>query len=76
MTPESSFFRGRPCLVFRSLTLHLLTSRISKWHSLDFIIKLNSYITVLNQALNLIVFTLTYFVSLCKNSKLNSAHYQ
>ena len=40
--------------------------RISKWHSLDFVIKLNSYITILNQGLNMIIFTITYLTALCK----------
>ena len=40
--------------------------RLSKWHSIDFIIKLNSYITITNQGLNLLVFSVTYYVSLCK----------
>lgn len=64
MTRELSFFQGK---FVSLLAVLLLTIRISKWHSLDFIIKLNSYITVLNQGLNLIIFALTYFVSLCSS---------
>lgn len=38
---------------------------MSKWHSTDFIIKLNSYITIMNQGLNLVVFSVTYYTSIC-----------
>lgn len=41
-------------------------SRLSKWNSHDFVIKLNSYITISNQVYNFIIFTLTYFSALCK----------
>lgn len=41
----------------------IIFSRISKWHSFDHIIKLNSYITLTNQALNLGIFVSTYYIS-------------
>jgi hypothetical protein len=44
----------------------IFLSRLSRWNSLDFVIKLNSYITITNQAYNFIIFVCTYFSALCK----------
>ena len=41
----------------------IIFSRLSTWQSFDYIIKLNSYITLSNQALNLGVFAITYYIS-------------
>lgn len=37
--------------------------RINKWVCLDHIIKLNSYITLMNQAVNLAIFSIVYYIS-------------
>ena len=37
--------------------------RINKWVCLDHFIKLNSYITLMNQALNLVIFCIVYYIS-------------
>lgn len=68
---QHKLYDTRVIFLSRSELLYLI-SRISKWHSLDFIIKINSYITVLNQTLNLIVFMATYFASLCKDCNLKT----
>ena len=41
----------------------IMFSRLSKWQSFDHIIKLNSYITLTNQAFNLGLFAATYYIS-------------
>ena len=41
----------------------IMFARITKWHAMDHIVKLNNYITLTNQALNLIIFSTTYYVS-------------
>lgn len=41
----------------------IIFSRLSKWQSFDHIIKLNSYITLANQAFNLGLFAATYYIS-------------
>jgi Na+/H+-translocating membrane pyrophosphatase len=39
--------------------------RINKWVCLDHIIKLNSFITLMNQALNLVMFGIVYYSATC-----------
>ena len=41
----------------------VMFARITKWHALDHIIKINNYMTLSNQALNLIIFSSTYYIS-------------
>lgn len=41
----------------------IIFARISKWNSFDQIIKLNSYITLANQGINLAIFVITYYVA-------------
>ena len=41
----------------------VIFARITKWHAMDHIVKVNNYITLSNQALNLIIFSTTYYVS-------------
>lgn len=57
-------------IVFKNYNFYdprvIFLARLSKWNGLDFIIKLNSYITILNQGLNLIAFSVTYYGSTCK----------
>jgi hypothetical protein len=41
----------------------IFLARCSKWHAMDYIIKLNCWITITNQGLNLAFFAVTYYVS-------------
>lgn len=38
-------------------------SRVSKWHALDHLSRLNGYLTLANQACNLVLFSTTYYLS-------------
>lgn len=40
-----------------------MLARVTRWHSLDHIVKINNYITLTNQSLNLIIFSSTYYLS-------------
>ena len=41
----------------------IINSQFEKWRALDHIIKLNSYITLSNQALNICLFFITYYLA-------------
>ena len=41
----------------------MLFARITKFHALDNIIKLNSYITLSNLGINIIIFSVTYYIA-------------
>lgn len=41
----------------------VMFARANKWQALDHVIKLNNYITLTNQAINLIIFSVTYYIS-------------
>lgn len=41
----------------------ILFARITKWNAMDHIVKVNNYITLTNQALNLIIFSTTYYIA-------------
>lgn len=40
-----------------------MLARVTRWHSLDHIVKINNYITLTNQSLNLIIFSTTYYIA-------------
>ena len=41
----------------------VMLARVTRWHSLDHIVKINNYITLTNQSLNLIIFSSTYYLA-------------
>lgn len=51
----------------------IIFARISKWDSFDQIIKLNSYITLANQGLNLAAFIITYYLATFMAIDINGA---
>ena len=58
-------------IIFSSIKLYdpavIFLARISKWHSIDYLIKVNMYITIFNQILNQSIFTVVYLASIYIN---------
>jgi hypothetical protein len=50
----------------------IFMARLARGHAFDYMIKLNSYITMLNQSLNMIVFSSTYYLSSFFSLNINS----